>query len=343
MSLLKQARPLAVIAALVALTAACSASKSGGGGDTPTGPSVSLTAKIRTTDVLSGNAVSGATVSGSGLSTGTTDGAGSLTLTTSTSSTYGIDVANASFITRNTLIKVPGGDAPISLIRSDFNLTAFDQMYRSDVLRRWMSAPALRVVNRVLDFVETGQTYAATDELLTQAEIDTVVANMNYGLPLLTGGVMPAFAGVSTLSVAPGEAVPMLVEGRITFARCRGLNAIGLSGRALIQYFDTTNVITGALLCVDRNSEVGGSSQTLGVRLHELAHTLGATHVSALSNVLMTATISVNDITAWDRDAAKIAYQRPAGSRTPDRDPSSFSTNSLRLRTMVIDGCRVLR
>lgn len=344
MSAFRGAHALSVfgLAVVTVFATACSASKSNGGN--PTGPSEPVTARIRTTDVLNGAAVSGATVSGSGLTAGTTDSSGSVTLTTSTSSTYGIDVARSAYITRNTIIKIPGADAAISLIASSFDLTAFDQMFRDGALRRWASTPALRVISRVVDFNNNGSTYTATDEALTGAEIDTITANMSYGLPLLTGGALPAFAGVSTQAVASGEAVTLATEGRITFARCRGLSsARGASGYAQILYIESTSVITGAMVCIDRDFELTNNPQGLAVRLHELAHALGALHVTSRSNVLMTPTISVTDITTWDRDAAKIAYQRPAGNRTPDRDPASFSTNSLRLRTLTLDECRVHR
>jgi len=351
MSFLKKMRPLAAIAALVAMAAACSSSKSGGSGDSPTGPSASQTAKLRTSDVLSGGVVAGATVAGSGLTTGTTDSGGSLTLTTTISSTYGIDVAGAGYLTRNTLIKVPGNDASISLIPASFDLTAFDQMFRADTsttpptalpLRRWTSVPALRVISRVVEFSNTGTTYVATDEALTQSEIDALVANMNYGLPPLSGGQLSAFSTVTTQSVAAGEAVPLLTEGRISIARCRGLaEARGSAGLAQTLFVESTNVIVGASLCVDRDNDVTVVADRLAVRLHELGHALGALHVTARANVLMTPRISVTDITPWDREAAKIAYSRQPGSRTPDRDPSSYSTNNLRLSTMIIDGCRV--
>ena len=345
MSAFRGAHALSVfaLAAMTVFATACSAAKSNGGGD-PTGPSASVTAKIRTTDVLSGTAVSGATISGSGLATGTTDSAGSVTLTTTTSSTYGIDVARASYITRNTLIKIPGNDAAISLIASSFNLTAFDQMFRDGALRRWATTPALRVISRVVDFNQTGPTYTATEELFAQVDRETAAANLSYGLPLLTGGAIPVFSSVGTQEVAAGEAVTLATEGRITFARCRGLSAArGASGYAQILYIESTNVITGAMICIDRDFELTDNPQKLAVRLHELGHALGALHVTSIDNVLMTPTISVTDITTWDRDAAKIAYQRPAGNRSPDRDPASFSTNNLRLRTLTLDECRVHR
>ena len=283
----------------------------------------------------------GATISGSGITTGTTDSGGSLTLTTSTSSTYGIDVSSANFITRNTLLKVPGADASISLIRTTFDLTAFNQMFRVTALQRWTAVPSLRIVSNVVEFNSTGPTYAATGQGLTAAEIAAITSDLTYGLPLLTGSVFPAFSSTGTLTVVAGEAVTLLTEGRVTFARCSGLSAARGSAGYGQWLFRSDDVVTGGMLCVDRDFDVSASPVGRGVRLHELGHALGYQHVTSKADVLMTPTISVNDVTTWDRDAAKIAFQRPAGNRTPDRDPSSFSTNSLTSRVATVDGCRV--
>jgi hypothetical protein len=333
----------------VAVAAACTASKSSGDGS-PTSPSALLTVKLRASDVLSGAAIAGATVTGSGVNSATTDSAGSLTLTTSSASTFAIDVASANYITRNTLLKVPGADAAISLIKNDFDLTAFNQMFRTVAqsgssadggLQRWTSVPALRIISNVVQFRDGAANYTASNEALTPAEIQGIASDLSYGLPLLTGGAFQNFTGVTTQVVAAGEDVTMLAEGKVTFARCSGLTATRGSSGYGQWLFRTDDVVTGGMLCVDRDFELSGSSFARGVRLHELGHALGANHVTAKDHVLMNPTISVNDVTAWDRDAAKIAFQRPTGNRTPDRDPSSFSTNGLTTRVMTVDGCRV--
>lgn len=342
MSPFRQATAFGALAAIIVLSA-CSASKSGGGGDgTPTGPSASVTAKVRAQDVLSGAAVAGASVSGSGLTSGTTDSSGSLTLTTTTSSTYGIDVSSANYVTRNTLLKIPGADATVSLIANSFEITPFNQMFRVEGLQRWTGTPALRIISNVVEFNQTGPTYTATAQALTPAEIAAITADMSYGLPLLTGSVFPSFTTITTQTVAAGEAVTLLSEGRITFARCSGLSAArGSAGYGQWQ-FRTDDVVTGGMLCIDRDFDLSGSTVGRGVRLHELGHALGYQHVTAKDDVLMNPTISINDVSTWDRSAARVAFQRPAGNRAPDRDPSSFSTNSLMTRrVMSIDGCRV--
>ena len=339
----------ALAASLLTAASACSSSKSGGGNGSPTSSSIQ-TAKIRAANILTGAAVAGATVAGNEVTGGTTDSTGSLTVTTTSVSTFGIDVNGPSYILRNTLLKVPGNDATVTLIPATLDLTAFNQMFRTAVvnganvdggLQRWTSQPPLRIISNVIQFNQTGPTYTATGEALSFSEIAGITSDLSYGLPLLTGGVFQSFAGVTTQTVTAGEAVTLLTDGRITFARCSGLSAARGSAGYGQWLFRTDDVVTGGMLCIDRDFDLSGSTFALGVRLHELGHALGAQHVTSKDHVLMNPTISVNDVTQWDRDAARIAFQRPAGNKTPDRDPSGFTTNSLVTHLMTVDGCKV--
>lgn len=324
---------------LVMTAAACSAAKS-----SPTTPAVVLTSHLHAINVLDAASVAGVSVTGPELTGGTTDASGGVSIASTTSATFAIDVADSRYVTRNTLVRVPGAEATVSLIPSSFNLTAFNEMYRRDRLQRWTSQPALRIVSNVLDFTSTSDTdfrTTATAEALTPAEIQSVIDDLAYGLPLLTAGTYASFATISTIPVATGDDVTMLVEGSITFARCRGLTAARNSSGLGQWSYRTDDSIAAGMLCVDRDFELSNSSVGGGVRLHELGHALGAQHVTSLDHVLMNPVISVNDVTDWDRSAARIAFQRPPGNRAPDQDPSSFSTNRVGQRVMTVDGCRV--
>jgi hypothetical protein len=341
-----------VAAAQLAAVSGCAASKGASDGS-PTSPSVSQAARIRASDVLTGAAIRDATVAGSGVTGGTTDSNGLLTLMATSASTFAIDITSSSYIPRNTLLKIPGADAGVSLIPNTLDLPAFDCMFRNsplanDVcapsgLQRWTTTPALRIISNVVQFNASGPTYAATSEGLTSEEIQKITADLSYGLPLLSGGVFQAFAGVTNQVVVSGEAVTLLSDGSITFARCSGLNAArGSAGYGQWQ-FRTDDVVTGGMLCIDRDFDLSGSTLGLGVRLHELGHALGYKHIKAeiKRDVLMNPMITINDLSPWDRDVAKIAFQRPTGNRTPDTDPATFSTNRLTTHIMTVDGCRV--
>lgn len=329
------ARVPAVLVVLAAMVA-CSASK---GGTTPTEPGLTLAATVKVSDVLSGAAIGGATLSGSGVTGGTTSAQGTVSVSGAAASTLAIDISAGGYVTRNTLIKVPGADANVTLIKNDFNLTAFNQMFRVDALQRWTAAPALRIMTTILSYDEGAQTYTATADQLTQPDVDSVIADLRAGLPLLTAGVFQDFSGVTSVSAAAGSSVTVATDGLVTYASCAGLTTAGLGQRI----FRADNVVTGGALCVQRATELGDSNLRKGVRIHELGHALGAQHVDpavriSIMNPLIGSNWAVND---EDRAAAKVAFARPPGNRSPDRDPSSFSTNSLTTHVATVDGCRV--
>ena len=66
-------------------------------------------------------------------------------------------------------------------------------------------------------------------------------------------------------------------------------------------------------------SSQAGAAPFSAVIAHELGHALGFAHVSATPSV-MAATV-FSDVTDFDRQAAAIVFQRPAGNRAPDVDP----------------------
>jgi hypothetical protein len=334
---------LFVGACAVTMLSACSASKSGGPSEGPVSPSVAQTAKLRASDALSGVAVAGAAVSGNGLTGGTTDSTGAVTLSTSTAATYGVDVTASGYVTRNTLLKLPGNDAAVSLIANSFDLAAFNQMFRVSALQRWTSAPTLVIISNVLEYNDAGPTQTALAEALTPEEIQSIISDLSYGLPLLTAGHFANFSSISTQTVSAGEAVTLLTTGRITFARCHGVTAARQASGVGQWQFQSDDTVTGGSVCVDRDFELSNNALRRGIRLHEMGHALGSQHVTVKDGVLMNPTITVNDVTTWDRDAAKIAFQRPPGNRSPDRDPATFSTNRLGTRVMTSDGCRVGR
>jgi hypothetical protein len=210
-------------------------------------------------------------------------------------------------------------------------------------LPRWTTAPELRIVSNVLDYADDGATHTALAEALTADEIQSIINDLSAGLPLLTGGTFATFSSISTRTVVAGESVTILNQGQITFARCRGVTAVRNAAGVGQWQYTTDDVVTGGSVCIDRDFERANNPYRRGVRLHEMGHALGAQHVTVRTDVLMNPTISVNDVTTWDQDAAKIAFRRPTGNKSPDRDPATFSTNRLVTRVMTSDGCRVIR
>jgi hypothetical protein len=61
------------------------------------------------------------------------------------------------------------------------------------------------------------------------------------------------------------------------------------------------------------------------LRVHEMGHALGYGHVTLRASFMNSS--AVNEPLDFDRDATRLAFQRPLGNRSPDRDPDGFSTN----------------
>jgi hypothetical protein len=86
--------------------------------------------------------------------------------------------------------------------------------------------------------------------------------------------------------------------------------------------------ITSGESMLDRDFEQSSSPYRRSLRAHELGHALGYNHVTVRPSVMNSAArLEPND---FDRDASRIAFQRPPGNHSPDVDPNTFSTNRLR-------------
>lgn len=313
-------------------------------GSSPSSPSDSggTTIPIRPTtsgrllDAISGAGIAGVTPNGSEAGRATTstasDASGTFTVSvdTASSSALAFSFAAPSYLTRSTFLKVPGDAGTITLIPSSFDLVAFDQLARSTpslpALMRWTAAPALVVQTQVMAFTNVNDTQFTTiGETLTDAEYASQVADLGFGLPLMTGGQFSAFSNTTRVANAAGATVSMLVTGQITVGRFTGLTAAtGSVGYSRWQ-FRSDGVVTGGTIMLDRDFERSLASNVRAVRVHELGHALGYNHITSRESVMNA--IARVEPNAFDQAATRLIFMRPPGSRTPDIDPSGFSIN----------------
>jgi hypothetical protein len=94
---------------------------------------------------------------------------------------------------------------------------------------------------------------------------------------------------------------------------------------------DAGGVIRGALVMLDRDSELSAPASARRIRVHELGHALGTSHVTSRASFMSPANGGLpNDA---DIEAFRVAARRPPGNRSPDVDPADFTVNAaLRLR-----------
>jgi len=224
-------------------------------------------------------------------------------------------------------------DSP-DLIPSSFDLVAFDQMFRGATsggrLIKWLAAPALVVQRNVLLWANSpDDRYLAEDEQWTDGDVAGVIADLTFGLQTISAGVFPAFSAIRVEQAAAGTMVTVPQAGAIVVARYRSLR--GPSG-SRVGGLGTTNtdaagVIHGGMVMLDRDSELAQLASAPRVRVHELGHALGTSHVTSRASFMNASDVGLPN--EADKEAFRVAARRPPGSRSPDVDPADFRGNAV--------------
>jgi hypothetical protein len=282
----------------------------------------------RVIDADSGMPLQSVTIDGDGVMSTATTAAGTFTIVSTSGSTglQQVTFSGPSVVRRQTRVNVPGADVSMSLIASGFDLQSFDQMFRTPMLVRWTAAPPLILEARTLQFVDANASSAtATADVMTEAESSDLLGDLQQALPELTGGTFGAFASIRRQTSIEGSPVNLVNTGSITVVRMTGLTAAtGFwgYGRYLV---DDNGVVMGGIVMIDVDFDRSGNASRHSLRTHELGHALGLSHVTSRTSVMNPA--ANVDPTAWDLAAARIAFERLPGNRSPDTDPTPISLN----------------
>jgi hypothetical protein len=292
----------------------------------PPGPAAGISGLV--VDGLSDRGLPGALVRIEGVGETTTGDDGRFTLEASDpEEPRPVRITSSSTVERDTRLRVPGPSATVSLIPSSFDLAGFDQMFRgAGQLTRWVTAPRLVIERRALRFTDlTSFSYEATDALLTDEEVATLIADLEWALAQLTAGTFTSFAGVDVQASEEGASVSVSRPGAIIIARYEELTtATNFWGYARWNW-NGLGELQQAIVKLDRAFELSGSPFRRSLRAHELGHALGYWHVTGRDSVMQSH--ARTEPTVFDRDGARIAFQRPTRNRTPDADPEPFVGN----------------
>jgi hypothetical protein len=241
--------------------------------------------------------------------------------------TRAVTITSDLSVDRTTHLRTPGSPATLSLISRSFDLPAFDEMARSfGALHRWTTSPPLVLLGRVLQFTNlTDAQYAGTGAAMTDGDMSGLSADLTWGLQQLSAGQFTQFAGETRETAEPDDIVNVLRPGTIVVARYRGLSvATGYWGYTRWSWNAAGELLSGTVM-IDADFDGSGSPFRRSLRVHELGHALGYTHVTLRASVMnSSARFEPN---TFDRDAAKIAFQRSPLNRSPDIDPDPYTVN----------------
>lgn len=296
----------------------------------------------RAIDTLNDTPLGGVTIKVEGGAETTTSGDGAFVIEASDAAqVHAVTLSAPSIVTRTTRLRVPGPAATLSLIPASFDLTAYDQMFRATEgqLHRWTSAPPIVVVSRVLKFTNTDDAeYEALAGVMTDRDVEDLLADLRWALPQLTGNAFHAFAAEERERPAEGARVSVVRPGIIVVARYDGLrNVLGYWGYTRWAW-NAAGEIRAGIMMIDSEFDAAGGPYRRSLRAHEFGHALGNRHVDARPSFMNAE--ARTEPNAFDRDAAKIAFQRPPLNRTPDVDPDPFTGNLRALTQLFWSGAR---
>ena len=284
----------------------------------PSGPPASG----RTLDAISEQPLAGVTVRIDGFGETKTSGDGTFNLTgAGVAGAVALTASSSMTVERHTRIRYPAEAPTLTLIPRSISLTAFDEMFRArGGLHRWVQAPRLVIQRRVLQFTNINDgSYIATGAVITDAEVNELLADLSWALPQLSDGTFRSFAGVQVETAAAQEAVPVARPGFIVVARYEGLSAATTYWGYSRWAWNTAGEVEAGVMILDNAFELSGSPFRRSLRAHELGHTLGYDHVTTCPSVMNAA--ARLDPTPFDLDAARIAFQRLPLNQSPDTDP----------------------
>lgn len=317
--------PLHVFAAVI-LTASCGHVDPAAPSDRPAAtPPSNATGQVVSLASPS-NGISNVVISATGAMGTRTDASGFFTLSPATS-IYALSLTHPDFIERRTAAALPASGLHVSIIPSTFDQAAFEEFApRSTAtgLRRWTTNPSLVVLRNVLEYDGVNYVPLVTDRQVSEADFNCMVDGVQRAIAPMSDSTL-TFKKVNVLSPLAGSrfSVPGTAEGTIVLAAARGVQA---NGRAAAFAGVQPDVLVRGVVWITADNLPLCGSTAARVFPHELGHALGYQHVT-LEPSVMSGIDPTSALTAFDREALRIIYQRPPGNRAPDIDPPGYVIN----------------
>jgi hypothetical protein len=289
----------------------------------------------RLTDSVTGDPVHGASIEVPGLVETKTDIDGTFTLSLERSGELPLTVKADGYWQRQTHLLTSSSTrigADIIPVEDRFNLDFFDHVFRDlgdSGTRRWTREPEIDLWTRVFDCRSLNDRGLCMELVATEQQIPPRVEEIANEVLFtdtsqFTGGALDG-SRVTRVSHEPGSVISrheMLQGGKITMAIVRLPNRLSWAW-----WQDEGGNMVTSHIQINQHHQ-----QARGVFSHELAHALGYNH--PLGGDAVPADSIMRDgyfthPTPNDILHGRILYDRPPGSRTPDKDPASHSINAL--------------
>jgi hypothetical protein len=271
--------------------------------------------------------VGGVTVTNEQLGETTTNAEGYFTLQAIAPLAYAIRVRGASWVERQTYLRVPGAQTSVSLIPQALNMTYFDEMCRGfGRLMRWGAAPALIVETAVLQYGSR----VASEDTVPPDVVERTMNDLRSGVALQTAGRFTDYASIEirrttagTPSTVPSGAIALTWQRSLA----TGFGHVAYGGRS-------PGAADGGLVrgevALDFDWHVhglpaGSRRDFFNVVQHELGHSLGYSHTKVAPSFMYE--VFLMTVSTQDRQAFEVFMQRPSGNQTPDIDPPDAPLN----------------
>jgi hypothetical protein len=187
----------------------------------------------------------------------------------------------------------------------------------------WQSTPGLVVITSVLQYRSpavlqyrspASEEYVATADAMTPAESKELVADLTFGLQLLTDGAFEQFANIKYETAIAGSPVAIVRPNQVVVGRFQGVkdlaNTIGFGGRKARR----NGAIVGGTIVLDNDFDRTSDRKRL-LRTHELGHALGFNHVHSRVSIMNPRVgPGVNEI---DRQIARVAFTPAVSPHAP--------------------------